>query len=45
MTRRDTDSWDLSTSVGATAPWWPRAWAVVSLRANPLVNDLSPHRL
>jgi methyltransferase (TIGR00027 family) len=39
MTRSDTDSWDLSTSVGATATLVAAARAVASRRADPLVND------
>jgi O-methyltransferase involved in polyketide biosynthesis len=39
MTRSDNDSWDLSTSVGATATMVAAARAVASRRADPLVND------
>jgi leucine carboxyl methyltransferase len=39
MTRSDNDSWDLSTSVGATATMVAAARAVASRRADPLVDD------
>jgi O-methyltransferase involved in polyketide biosynthesis len=39
MTRSETDSWDLSTSVGAPATMVAAARAVASRRADPLVND------
>jgi O-methyltransferase involved in polyketide biosynthesis len=39
MTCSDTDSWDLSTSVGATATMVAAARAVASRRANPILND------
>jgi O-methyltransferase involved in polyketide biosynthesis len=39
MARSDNDSWDLSTSVGATATMVAAARAVASRRADPLVDD------
>ncbi len=39
MTRNDTDSWDLSTSVGATATMVAAARALASEGANPIIND------
>jgi methyltransferase (TIGR00027 family) len=39
MARSDNDSWDLSTSVGATATLVAAARAVASRRADPLVDD------
>jgi O-methyltransferase involved in polyketide biosynthesis len=42
MRRSDNDSWDLSTSVGATATMVAAARAAASRRADPLVNDHSP---
>ena len=39
MTRTDEDSWDLASSVGATATMVAAARAVASDDANPLIND------
>jgi methyltransferase (TIGR00027 family) len=39
MTRTDQDSWDLASSVGATATMVAAARAVASNDANPLIND------
>ncbi len=39
MTRSDADSWDLSTSVGATATMVAAARALASEGADPLIND------
>lgn len=39
MTRTDQDSWDLASSVGATATMVAAARAVASNDANPIIND------
>ncbi|WAJ46164.1 class I SAM-dependent methyltransferase [Mycobacterium sp. Aquia_216] len=39
MTRTDQDSWDLASSVGATATMVAAARAVASNEANPIIND------
>jgi methyltransferase (TIGR00027 family) len=39
MTRTDEDSWDLASSVGATATMVAAARAVASDDANPIIND------
>jgi methyltransferase (TIGR00027 family) len=39
MTRTDQDSWDLASSVGATATMVAAARAVASVGANPIIND------
>ena len=39
MTRTDADSWDLASSVGATATMVAAARAVASNDANPIIND------
>src|SRR3984885_11732519 len=39
MTRTDQDSWDLASSVGATATMVAAARAVASSDANPIIND------
>ena len=39
MTRTDEDSWDLASSVGATATMVAAARAVASNDANPIIND------
>jgi methyltransferase (TIGR00027 family) len=39
MTRTDQDSWDLASSVGATATMVAAARAVASTDANPIIND------
>ncbi|HEV7583130.1 MAG TPA: class I SAM-dependent methyltransferase [Mycobacterium sp.] len=39
MTRSDQDSWDLASSVGATATMVAAARAVASNDANPIIND------
>lgn len=39
MARTDNDSWDLATSVGATATMVAAARAVASKAANPLIDD------
>lgn len=39
MTRSDNDSWDLASSVGATASMVAAARAVATRRPNPLIND------
>ena len=39
MARTDDDSWDLASSVGATATMVAAARAVASRRPNPLIND------
>src|ERR1700746_2657316 len=39
MTRTDNDTWDLATSVGATATGGALGRALASRAANPLIND------
>src|SRR2546429_4413801 len=39
MPRTDNDSWDLATSVGATATMVAAARAIASKADNPLIND------
>jgi len=39
MTRSDADSWDLASSVGATATMVAAARALASLEPDPLIND------
>jgi methyltransferase (TIGR00027 family) len=39
MTRSDADSWDVASSVGATATMVAAARALASKEANPLIND------
>lgn len=39
MTRTDSDTWDLASSVGATATMVAAARAVASQRTNPLIDD------
>ncbi|BBX94514.1 class I SAM-dependent methyltransferase [Mycolicibacterium boenickei] len=39
MTRSDTDSWDLASSVGATATMVAAARAIASAEPDPLIND------
>ncbi len=39
MTRSDTDSWDLASSVGATATMVAAARAMASAEPDPLIND------
>ena len=39
MTRSDADSWDLASSVGATATMVAAARALASLEPEPLFND------
>ena len=39
MTRSDTDSWDLASSVGATATMVAAARALASKDADPIIND------
>src|ERR1700760_1201914 len=39
MTRTDQDSWDLASSVGATATMVAAARAVASNEVNPIIND------
>lgn len=39
MTRSDADSWDLASSVGATATMVAAARALASLKPEPLIND------
>jgi O-methyltransferase involved in polyketide biosynthesis len=39
MTRSDNDTWDLASSVGATASMVAAARAVATRRPNPLIND------
>ncbi|HEY6857355.1 MAG TPA: class I SAM-dependent methyltransferase, partial [Mycobacterium sp.] len=39
MGRTDRDSWDLASSVGATATMVAAARAAATRRANPVVND------
>jgi methyltransferase (TIGR00027 family) len=39
MTRSDQDSWDLASSVGATATMVAAARAVASAATNPIIND------
>ncbi|MDT5221652.1 MAG: hypothetical protein QOF15_3757 [Mycobacterium sp.] len=39
MARTDTDTWDLATSVGATATGVAVGRALASRGANPLIND------
>lgn len=39
MARSDTDSWDLASSVGATATMVAAARAIASAEPNPLIND------
>jgi methyltransferase (TIGR00027 family) len=39
MTRTDQDSWDLASSVGATATMVAAARAVASVGTNPIIND------
>jgi methyltransferase (TIGR00027 family) len=39
MTRSDADSWDLASSVGATATMVAAARAVATAEADPLIND------
>ncbi len=39
MTRTDQDTWDLASSVGATATMVAAARAVASAGANPIIND------
>lgn len=39
MTRTDQDSWDLASSVGATATMVAAARALASAGANPIIND------
>ncbi len=44
MTRTDNDTWDLASSVGATATMIATARALASRAENPLINDHSPSR-
>ena len=39
MTRTDQDSWDLASSVGATATMVAAARALASVESNPIIND------
>lgn len=39
MTRTDNDTWDLASSVGATATMIATARALASRAENPLIND------
>ena len=39
MTRSDTDSWDLASSVGATATMVAAARALATKDADPIIND------
>ena len=39
MTRSDADSWDLASSVGATATMVAAARALASREPNPLIQD------
>ena len=39
MTRTDQDSWDLASSVGATATMVAAARAVASQQSNAIIND------
>ena len=39
MTRTDHDSWDLASSVGATATMVAAARALASNETNPIIND------
>ncbi|MGH3524594.1 MAG: class I SAM-dependent methyltransferase, partial [Mycobacterium sp.] len=39
MPRTDSDSWDLASSVGATATMVAAARAVASTEAEPIIND------
>ena len=39
MARADNDSWDLASSVGATATMVAAARAVATRRPDPLIND------
>ena len=39
MTRSDADSWDVASSVGATATMVAAARALASKEPNPLIND------
>ena len=39
MTRSDTDSWDLASSVGATATMVAAARALASRDTDPIIND------
>ena len=39
MTRTDQDTWDLASSVGATATMVAAARAVASVGTNPIIND------
>ena len=39
MTRSDADSWDVASSVGATATMVAAARALVSKEPNPLITD------
>ena len=39
MARADNDSWDLASSVGATATMVATARAVATRRPDPLIND------
>ena len=41
MPRTDNDTWDLATSVGATATMVAAARAIATNADNPLIEDLS----
>ena len=43
MTRSDADSWDVASSVGATATMVAAARALVSKEPNPLITDHDPN--